>query len=73
MKGVGVMKEEELNLEEIESFHTLGGYERCRYSDVRYTGSSRICYRQGKGLVVAKKTHGPCASLVLLHEHGFGC
>ena len=36
--GVGVMKDEELRLEEIESSHTLGGYGRCRYySVVRYT------------------------------------
>ena len=38
MKGVGVMKDEEVKLEEIESSHTLGGYRRCRcYSVVRYT------------------------------------
>ena len=30
VKGVGVMKDEELNLEEIETSHTLGGYRRCR-------------------------------------------
>ena len=29
VKGVGVMKDEELNLEEIEVSHTLGGYRRC--------------------------------------------
>ena len=30
------MKDEELQLEEIEASHTLGGYRRCRcYSDVR--------------------------------------
>jgi hypothetical protein len=29
-KGVGVMKDEELKLEEIEASHTLGGYRRCR-------------------------------------------
>ena len=40
VKGVGVMKDEELKLEEIESSHTLGGYRRCRcYSAVRYTMS----------------------------------
>jgi hypothetical protein len=27
-KGVGVMKDEKLNLEEIESSHTVGGYRR---------------------------------------------
>ena len=30
VKGVGVMKDEEVKLEEIESSHTLGGYRRCR-------------------------------------------
>ena len=36
VKGVGVMKDEELKLEEIEVSHTLGGYRRCRcYSVVR--------------------------------------
>ena len=30
VKGVGVMKDEELKLEEIEASHTLGGYRRCR-------------------------------------------
>ena len=62
VKGVGVMKDEEVKLEEIGTSHTLGGYRRCRcYSDVRYTmvnRSYRICSRKGKGLVV-KKTHGP--------------
>ena len=62
VKGVGVMNDEELKLEEIEASHTLGGYRRCRcYSAVRYTTvnrSHRICCRKGKGLVV-KKTHGP--------------
>ena len=61
-KGVGVMKDEQLMLEEIEVSLTLGGYRRCRcYSDVRYTivnRSHRICCRKGKGLVM-KKTHGP--------------
>jgi hypothetical protein len=38
VKGVGVMKDTELKLEEIETSHTLGGYRRCRcYSAVRYT------------------------------------
>ena len=49
------MKDEELNLEEIEDSHTLGGYRRCRcYSAVRYTivnRSHRICCHKGKGLV----------------------
>jgi hypothetical protein len=32
------MKDEEVNLEEIEASHTLDGYRRCRcYSSVRYT------------------------------------
>jgi hypothetical protein len=52
-----------LRLEEIESFHTLGGYRRCRcYSAVRYTivnRSRRICCREDKAWV-AKKTHGTC-------------
>jgi hypothetical protein len=30
VKGVGVMKDEESELEEIEVSHTLGGYGRCR-------------------------------------------
>jgi hypothetical protein len=34
VKGVGVMKDEDLKLEEIESSHTPGGYRRCRrYSE----------------------------------------
>ncbi len=49
VKGVGVMKDEELKLEEIEASHTLGGYRRCRcYSAVRYTivnRSRRMCCR----------------------------
>jgi hypothetical protein len=46
----------DLNLEEIETPHTLGGYRRsqCRYySAVSYTivnRSLRICYRQGQKL-----------------------
>ena len=60
VKGVGVMKDEELKLEEIEASLTLGGYRRCIcYSAVRYTivsRSHRIFCRKGKGLVV-KKTH----------------
>ena len=56
------MKDEELKVEEIEVFHTLGGYRRCRcYSVVRYTivnRSHRISCREDKGLV-PKKTHGP--------------
>ena len=47
VKGVGVMKDEELNLEEIEASHTLGGYRRCRcHSAVEYTivnRPRRIC------------------------------
>jgi hypothetical protein len=61
-KGVGVMKDEEVQLEEIEDSHTLGGSRRLRcYSAVRYTivnRSRRNCCRKGKGLV-AKKTHRP--------------
>jgi hypothetical protein len=35
--GVGVMNDEEIKLEEIETSHTLGGYRRCRfYSVVQY-------------------------------------
>ncbi len=30
VKGVGVMKDEDLKLEEIESSHTPGGYRGCR-------------------------------------------
>ncbi len=38
VKGVGVIKDEELMLEEIEASHTLGGCRRLRcYSAVRYT------------------------------------
>ncbi len=62
VKGVGVMKDEELKLEEIESSLTLGGYRRCRcYSVVRCTivnRSQRICFRKVKGLV-EKKNHEP--------------
>jgi hypothetical protein len=29
VEGVGVMKDEDLNLEEIEDSHTLGGVGRC--------------------------------------------
>ncbi len=62
VKGVGVMEDEEIKFEEIETSHTLGGYRRCRsYSVVRYTivnRSQRICCRKGKGLVV-EKNHGP--------------
>ncbi len=45
MKDVGVMKDEELQLEDIEASHTLGGYRKCRcYSAVRYTIVSRsVC------------------------------
>ena len=60
VKGVGVMQDEEIKLEEVEVSLTLGGCRRCRwYSDVRYTlvnRSLRIYYRKGKGLVT-KKTH----------------
>jgi hypothetical protein len=56
------MKDEDLKLEEIKAFHTLGGYRRCiYYSVVSHTivnRSHRICCRKGKGLV-AKKNHGP--------------
>jgi len=57
VKGVGVMKDEERKLEEIETSHTLGVNQsrRCRYySVVRYTivnRSHRISSRKGKGLV----------------------
>ena len=34
VKGVGVMKDEDLNLEEIEVSHTRGGYRRCRVDSV---------------------------------------
>ncbi len=68
-KGVGVMKDKELKLEEIESSHTLGGWRRLRfYSVVRYTivnRSRRIYYRKGEGLVV-KKAHRP----VCMRERG---
>jgi hypothetical protein len=38
VKGVGVMKEEEVKPEKIETSHILGGYRSCRsYSDVKYT------------------------------------
>jgi hypothetical protein len=30
VQGVGVMKDEELQLEDIEASHTLGAYRRCR-------------------------------------------
>ena len=36
VEGVGVMKDEELNPEEIEDSHTLGGVGRC-YAAVRHT------------------------------------
>ena len=69
VKGVGVMKDEDLKQEEIEASHTLGGYKRCRcYSVVRYTivnRSRRICCRKGKGLV-GQKNHGP----VCMRERG---
>ncbi len=43
VKGVGVMKDEEVMLEEIETSHSLGGYRRCRcYSTVRYTIVNRF-------------------------------
>ena len=42
VEGAGVMKDEEIKLEEIEASHTLGGNRRCRsYSDVRYTVVNR--------------------------------
>ncbi len=31
VKGVGVMKDEDLKIEEIEVSHTLGGYRRCSF------------------------------------------
>jgi hypothetical protein len=34
VKGVGVIKDEEIKHEEIEVSHTLGGYRRCRYYSV---------------------------------------
>ena len=38
VKGVGVMKDKTVKLEEIEALLTLGGYRRFRfYSTVRYT------------------------------------
>ena len=41
-KGIGVRKDEELKVDEIEVSHTIGGYRRCRcYSAVRYTIVSR--------------------------------
>jgi hypothetical protein len=56
------MKDEEVNLEEIEVSHTLGGYRRSEYySVVRYTivnRSHRISWSQGKGLVEGKKHTG---------------
>ena len=62
VKGVGVMKDEEIKIDEIEVSLTLGGLRRLRwYSTVRYTivnRSRRICCRKGKGLVV-KKNHRP--------------
>ncbi len=74
VKGVGVMKDEELKFEEIEVSHTLGGYRRCTYySVVRYTivnRSRRIC-RQGKGLVV-KKPMDLCGRESEDHDHGVG-
>ena len=60
VKGVGVMKDEERKLEEIETSHTLGVNQsrRCRYySVVRYTIVNRslgIYFRKDKGLVVTK-------------------
>jgi hypothetical protein len=36
VEGVGVMRDEQLNLEEIEVSHTLGGVGRC-YDDVIHT------------------------------------
>ena len=36
VEGIGVMKDEELKLQEIESFHTLGGAGRC-YAVVIHT------------------------------------
>jgi hypothetical protein len=49
------MKDEEVNLEEIETSHTLGGYRRCRCnSAVRHTivnRSHRIYFLNRKGLV----------------------
>ena len=51
VKGVGVMKDEDLQLEVIEVSHTLGGYRY--YSTVRYTivNRSHRIGRKGKGLV----------------------
>ncbi len=43
VKGVGVMKDEDLKIEEIEVSHTLGGCRRCRcYSTVRYTKDNLV-------------------------------
>ena len=73
------MKDEEVNLEEIEVSHTLGGYRRSEYySVVRYTivnRSHRICFHKGTGLVV-KKNVWTCvdntSSETEDHEHGVG-
>ena len=69
------MQDEEVNLEEIETSHTLGGYRRCRcYSDVRYTivnRSRRICCRRGK-VWLQKKPMDLCACESEEHEHGVG-
>ena len=69
------MKDEGINLEEIEDSLTLGGYRRCRYySGVRYTivnRSHRICFRKDKGLVV-KKTMNLCVSESEEYEDGVG-
>ena len=42
VKGVSIIKDEEVKLEEIETSHTSGGCRRCRwYSVVRYTEVNR--------------------------------
>jgi hypothetical protein len=55
LKGVGVMQDEELKFEKIESSHTLVGCRTCRYSEVRYTMVNRshrilhrICNHKGR-------------------------
>ena len=61
-KGVGVTKDEEIKVEEIEVSHTLGGYRRCRcYSVVRYTK------RFG-----CEKKPWTCPSESEDHDHGVG-
>ena len=54
VKGVGVMKDEDLQLEEIDVSLTIGGYRY--YSTVRYNvvNRSHRIGRKGKGLVKQK-------------------